>query len=117
MAEHLENSMSLQDYVSRKGATSQYKIIECVNQNTGEVFKQVGFFIDRNYGEGERNQYVFLSFSKGLSRDHQLTEAFLIEHAKELRVVETTSTSGRVSATMYLPGDGSRTSRLKDLAW
>lgn len=117
MAEHLENSMALQDYVSKKGATSKYKIIECVNQTSGEVFKQVGFFIDRNYAEGEKNQYVFLSFSKGLSRDHKLTDAFLQEHVHELRVIETTSTDGRVSATMYLPGDGSRTSKLKDLAW
>lgn len=117
MAENLAGSMSLRDYVESKGATSQHKIIECVNQETGEVFKQVGFFIDKEYEEGERNQYVFLSFSKGLSRDHQLTESFLNEYARELRVVETTSTSGRVSATMYLPGDGSRTSKLQNLAW
>lgn len=117
MVTHLENSMSLQDYVSRKGATSQYKIVECVNQSTGDVFRQVGFFIDRKYSEGEKNQYVFIAMSKGLARDHKLTDAFLAENAKDLRVVETTSAEGRTSATMYLPGDGSRTSRLKDLAW
>lgn len=113
---HLEGSMSLRDYVTRKGATSKYKIVECKAKD-GTIFKQVGFFKDEDYAEGEANRYVFTGLSKQLSRKHQLTDSFLREYASELRVVETTSEDGRVSATMYLPRDGSRTSNLQDLEW
>ena len=115
-SENLAGSMSLQSYVEKKGASSKYKIIECMASD-GTIFSQVGFFIDKNYNEGEKNQYVFLTLSKALSKKHHLTDSFIREYAKDLRVVETTSAEGRVSATMYLPGDGSRTSNLHDLAW
>lgn len=114
---HLEGSMSLRDYVNHKGGTSKYKIIDCKAED-GTIFKQAGFFLDEDYDEGEANRYVFVSMSKQLSRKHNLTDSFLREHASELRVVETRSLKdGRVSATMYLPGDGSRTSNLQDLEW
>lgn len=113
---HLNGSMSMRDYVASKGATSEYKIFECKAQD-GTIFKQVGFFIDKDYQEGEKNEYCFLTMSKQLSRDYALTDSFLQSHASELRVIETTSDEGRTSATMYLPGDGSRTSKLHSLIW
>lgn len=113
---HLEGSMSLRDYVTSQGATSAHKIFDCKAED-GTVFQQVGFFKDEDYAEGEKNKYLFLTLSKALSSKHKLTEDFLSSYAKELRVIETTSENGLKSATMYLPGDGSRTSNLFDLDW
>lgn len=113
---HLNGSMSLRDYVTRKGGISKYKIFDCKAAD-GTIFQQAGFFLDENYNEDEANRYVFVGLSKQLSKKHQLTDSFLRNYASELRVVETTSDGGRVSATMYLPGDGSRTSNLQDIEW